>query len=151
MELSQFLNQARRQAYADEEQNGAVLRDDGSKELCFSLDSFLYRDRWMGINPFMGEELVWQAGILVWGMNYFGKVLDETVPASQVDRFLEQVLRQALTDGPCRGPEYFRAGAFTYVDKCHGGLEDFTGEELIYFRDQQVYTLVYHGGSLSAG
>jgi hypothetical protein len=151
MELSRFLNQARLHTYAGGGENGAILWVDGSRELRFALDRFLYRDVYIGYNPFMGEELVWEAGFLRWGMNYFGKVLEETVPASQVYNFLQQALRQAPPDGPCRGPEFFRAGSFTYVDKCHGELDDFTGEEVIYFREQQVYSLIYHGGRLSAG
>ncbi|MDD1679308.1 MAG: DUF5680 domain-containing protein [Methanomicrobiales archaeon] len=150
MELSQFLIQAKQNIYASKEESGVTFLDDGTKETIYTGDRFHYRDRSFGFNPFIGEQLVWEAGRLIWGMNYFGKAIEEMVPASQVYTFLQQALYMARPDRPYRGPEYFRAGPFSYVDKSHGVLDDFTGEEVIYFRDQQVYHLVYHGGRIDA-
>ncbi len=149
MELSQFLIQAKLHTCANQVERGVTFLEDGSKELEYTHDLFRYRDRSYGFNPFLGEELVWEAGSLIWGMNYFGKVIEEIVPVSQVYSFLQQALCMARPDRPYRGPEYFRAGLFTYVDKSHGVLDAFTGEEVIYFRDQQVYHLVYHGGMIA--
>jgi hypothetical protein len=148
MDISQFLVEVRLNVYTGEGDEEGVILEDGCRELAYSLNEFSYRDRSMGFNPFIGEELVWQAGRLYWGMNYFGKVISENVPSSQVLNFLKQAIRQVHSRRPFRGPDYFRAGSFTYVDTSHRVLDSFTGEEVIYFRDQQVYRLVYHGGRL---
>jgi hypothetical protein len=149
MELSHFLIQAKLSTYANEA--GAIenVLEDGFKELEYTEEQYRYRDRYFGSNPFIGEELVWENGRLVWGMNYFGKALEDAIPVSQVYSFLKQALRLAHPDRPFRGPDYFRAGSFTYVDKSNGTVDAFTGEEMIYFRDQQVYCLVYHGGRIA--
>ncbi len=149
MELSRFLIQAKLQSCADQTVSGVTIFEDTRKEMEYTFDRFRYLDRWLGFNPFLGEELVWETGRLVWGMNYYGKALEELVPASQVFSFLKQALGMVRPDRPYRGLEYFRAGPFTYVDKSHGVLDAFTGEEVIYYRDQQVYHLVYHGGRIA--
>ena len=148
MELNNFLVQAKLNTYASGDGNAEILLEDGSKELIYVLGQLRYRDRYFGANPFIGEELVWEADRLIWGMNYFGQTIEEIVPASQVYNFLQQALRQVRPERPFRGPEFFRAGPYTYVDKSHGVLDAFNGEEVIYFRDQEVYHLVYHGGRM---
>jgi hypothetical protein len=149
MELTKFLIEAKLHTYASTRESVENLLEDGSKELTFIQGQLRYRDRFFGVNPLIGEELVWEAGRLIWGMNYFGNALEETVPASQIYNFLQQALRMIRPERPFRGPEFFRAGPFTYVDKSHGVLDAFSGEEVIYFRDQQVYHLVYHGGRMA--
>ena len=148
MELNNFLVQAKLNTYASGDGNAEILLEDGSKELIYVLGQLRYRDRYFGANPFIGEELVWEADRLIWGMNYFGQTIEEIVPASQVYNFLQQALRQVRPERPFRGPEFLRAGSFTYIDKSLGDLDAFNGEEVIYFRDQEVYHLVYHGGRM---
>jgi hypothetical protein len=149
MELNQFLIHAKLHTYASMGEETQNLLEDGSRELVFIQGQFRYRDRYSGLNPFIGEELVWEDGRLIWGMNYYGKALEEFVPASQIYSFLRQAILMVRPERPYRGPEFFRAGHFTYVDKSQGELDNFTGEEIIFFRDQQVYHLVYHGGGLT--
>jgi hypothetical protein len=146
MELSQFLIQAKLHTYASAREGADNLGEGGSYELAYILDHLCYRHRYFGFNPFIGEELIWQDERLIWGMNYYGKVTQETIPPSQVYSFLRQALHLVRADRPFRGPDYFRAGSFTYVDKSNGVLDAFTGDETIYYRDQQVYHLDYHGG-----
>jgi hypothetical protein len=150
MELSQFIIEAKLRTCAGQIESGVALLEESSKEMVYTRDQFRYQNRYYGYNPLIGEELVWELGRLIWGMNYFGKTDEEIVPASQVYSFLQQALCMVRPDRPYRGPEFFRAGPFTYVDKSQGGLDAFRGEEVIYFRDHQVYHLVYHGGRIAA-
>jgi hypothetical protein len=146
MELSQFLIQAKLHTYARPREGADNPGEDGSYELAYIQENLCYRSRYFGFNPFIGGELVWQDERLIWGMNYYGNVAQETVPPTQVYSFLRQALRLVRADRPFRGPDYFRAGSFTYVDRSYGVLDAFTGDETIYYRDQPVYHLVYHGG-----
>jgi len=59
-ELCRFLVKAKINTYASARE-GAILRD-GSKELVFSEGKWLYRDRYFGFNPFIGEETVFYQG-----------------------------------------------------------------------------------------
>jgi hypothetical protein len=150
MELSQFLIQAKQSIYAGASRREEGASEGGGQELEYIQDEFHYLERNAGINPFAGEVLVWKDERLYWAMNYYGNADDQVVPVAQIYRFLQQALLLARPDSPYRGPEYFRAGSFTYIDKNQGTLEAFTGEEFIYFRDQQVYHLIYHGGRIAA-
>ncbi len=146
MQLRQFLIQAKQNTVIIE--NLRTRLEDGSIEQVYTEERFRYRSRSYGVNPFIGEELVWEDGILTWGMNYYGSVQEELIPPSQVFNFLSQAQQMARPERPYRGPEFFRAGQFTYIDKSQGDLDGFSGEEIIYFRDQQVYRLIYHGGKI---
>ncbi len=150
MNLNQFLIQAKLHTCVRISEGSESVQEDGRHELGYNQDEFRYRDYSSGINPFIGEVQVWQADRLVWAMNYYGKADGDIVPVNQINRFLQQALPLARPNRPFRGPDFFRAGPFTYIDKSEGRLEAFTGEEVIYFRDQQVYHLIYHGGRIAS-
>jgi hypothetical protein len=145
MELVQFLIKAKNGAYASGAGGESIL-EDGCKELTYQAHDFQYRDRYFGFNPFVGEEVVWQAGELVWAMNYYGLVLSEVVPANEIYTFLQKAMRQVSEERPFRGPRSLKEADFEYQDESQGSLVLFTGTERIYYRHQEVYRLNYHGG-----
>ena len=148
MELKQFLIKAKLNSYSSGRE-GMKLTD-GSKELTFEAHGFTYRDRYIGENPFIGEEVVWQADRVIWGMNFYGRVLNEIVPAAQIYTFLQKAMRQVKEDRPFRGPDTFKEQDFEYRDESQGSIEEFMGVERIFYKGEEVYRLDYHGGSVKA-
>jgi len=95
----------------------------------------------------MGEEIVYEAGKPVWGMNYYGHVLDKDIPTNDAYAILRPALMQEYDDIlPVRGPKEYVEGNSRYTNQAEGTLERFTGEERIYVSDELVYICSYHGG-----
>ncbi len=145
-QLSKFLARAKINTYASSGEGGEKILPDGSKEFEFEEKEFKYRDRYFGFNPFIGEEIVWQNGKIIWGMNYYGKIISETIPAKQIYQFLQEALKKITEDRPFRGSNNFRHGDFEYFNEAEGTLENFKGEEEIFYKKQIVYKLNYNGG-----
>jgi len=152
MSLREFLVKAKAKTYASEgERNGRQL-EDGGTELTFRDAKYVYRDRYYGVNPFAGEEIVWQDGRTVWAMNYHGGVTDDAILPADVYLFLRSALRNVEAARPFRGgPREFSDGLYTYRDQNTGDLDRFSGREAISFQGREVYSLHYHGGSLASG
>ena len=145
-QLSKFLVKAKTNTYASGGEGGEKILSDGSKEFNFKEKEFKYRDRYFGFNPFIGEEIVWQNEKVIWGMNYYGEIIAEIIPAKNIYQFLREALRKIPDDKPFRGPDNFKKSDFKYINKIEGTLGKFTGEEIIFYKKQPVYKLNYHGG-----
>lgn len=148
MELVDFLITAKLHGYASVGEKDETRLEDGGKRLRYRAGEYLYQDTYYGNDPFIGEEMVWKNGVAIWAMNFYGLVLDPTVPAGEVYHFLQQAMRQVKAERPFRGPESFRDGDWAYRDASQGSLERFSGEENIFFQGRLVYRLLYHGGRL---
>lgn len=143
-ELRNFLVKSKTSTYANGKE-GTVL-EDGSKELVFEEKDFRYRDRYSGFNPFIGEEIVFRKGRLLWGMNYYGVVSSRTVSPKKVYDFLQEALRRMDEKRPFRGPENYVHGQFSYVNWVEGTITRFRGKEKILYKGTEIYELFYHGG-----
>ncbi len=93
-QLSKFLVKAKISTYASSGEGGEKILEDGSKEFEFKEGEFRYKDRYFGYNPFIGEEIVWQNEKVVWGMNYYGKVVSKIISPKQIYQFLQGTLRK---------------------------------------------------------
>ncbi|MBY9004255.1 MAG: hypothetical protein KGD73_09815 [Candidatus Lokiarchaeota archaeon] len=149
MELSNFLVKAKINTYANIGERGEKILQDGCKELEYSERNFQYSDRYYGFNPFIGEEVIFDNGEFIWGMNYYGGVSGDQISAIDVYRFLQKAMRLVREDRPYRGPSNYTEGNFEYVDKSEGNLDSFYGFETIFFKGKEVYKLHYHGGMIS--
>lgn len=145
-QLSKFLVKAKINTYASNVEKKEKILADGSKELIFQEKEFRYRDRYFGFNPFIGQEIVFHNEKTVWGMNYYGKVVSEIVPAKKIYQFLQEALRKVTEDKPFRGQDSFRKNDFEYVNNVNGKIKGFEGYETIFYKKELVYKLNYHGG-----
>ncbi|MDD5696847.1 MAG: DUF5680 domain-containing protein [Candidatus Pacebacteria bacterium] len=145
-QLSKFLVRAKINTYASSGEGGEKNLPDGSKELEFKEGEFKYQDRYFGFNPFIGEEIVFHNKKFVWGMNYRGKVISQIVSPKKIYQFLRDALKNITEDKPFRGPDRFEKGNFKYFNKTRGTIENFDGEERVFYKRKIVYKLVYHGG-----
>ncbi len=149
VELSKFLVKAKISTYASQGEQDEQILDDECKQLSFSDEDFTYRDRYYGFNPFIGEEIVWRNKKIIWGMNYFGKIVSKVIPEKQVYKFLQTAMRQVMEDRPFRGPSRFKQGDLEYLDKSEGDINQFKGTERILYQGKEIYKLEYHGGLMN--
>jgi len=144
--LTTFLIKAKMNTYALGGEGGEKIFPDGNKEFEFKEEEFKYRDRYFGFNPFLGEEVVFQNGKIIWGMNYYGRVISKDIPPKEIYQLLKEALRKVPKSKPFRGPESFKKYSFQYLNKAKGTIKEFSGKEKIFYQRKLVYTLIYHGG-----
>ena len=148
MTLAQFLVKAKKKTYASEGEGGEKIKEDGCKELMFEKDNFKYRDRYYGVNPFIGEEVVFRNDKAVWVMNYCGAVISSDVNVKNIYTFLKKAMSQIKESRPFRGPAEYIDGDYKYIDSSDGDINNFTGTEEISYQGEKVYKLSYHGCSI---
>ena len=143
-EILDFIVEAKKNTYACADSFNAArvassrLR---SKDLAYEAGDFKYWDTYVGGSYFSGTEVVWHKEVPVWSMNYAGRLL-----SGQLDNFLMDALAQVNVEMPYRGPVFYRDGKYTYVNSVSGKLDWFQGAEKIYYDDEMIYELFYHGG-----
>lgn len=145
MELEDFLVEAKKATYGSDETKPVQL-DDGSKEYLYERDEYVYRDRYFGSNPFVGEEVVYWKGEPIWSMNYYGKATSRD--PDEVFGFLTKALGAVERKKPYRGPEKLRDGLWDYHFMSRGNVFSFWGEEEIFYDGIKVYWLRFHGGEI---
>ncbi len=149
MKLTEFIIKAKKNTYASDGEGGEKSLGDNSKEFLFKNKSFLYRDRYFNSKgKFIGEEIVFKSKKPIWGMNYYGKILVNSISNKKVYSFLKKAILKVEKDRPFRGPRKFLEGNFLYFDKSIGTYENFYGKEEIYLNRKKIYELKYHGGIL---
>ena len=146
MELNEFLVKAKINTYAKSGEGGENKLEDGGLELNFEEGILKYRDRYFGFDPFVGEEIVWQNDKVIWGMNYYGKILSESVDVKKFLEFLKRSLLKVEKFSPFRGPKILDEGDFIYSSSYNGTIENFHGEEIVFYNNNMVYRLLFHGG-----
>ena len=130
----QFLIEAKKQTYANEQGKKCNSTRNGSHDYEYSCEGFTYHDTYFGGVDFMGEEIVYLKDTPIWGMNYYGITLDPTLSEEAIDKALRPALMQVGKDNilPVRGPKEFINGEYKYTFEVTGELNWFEGEEIIY-------------------
>ena len=150
--FTNFLIQAKCHTYASQGDEATVTPLlPGSKQLEFRDDLLLYRDIYVGMSYFVGQEIVYYEDQPVWSMSYAGGVTSmvrNLHEISSIYAFLRVALRQVSVPYPYRGPQSVHEGPYLYTNQSQGALNNFWGQEVITRDDQQVYALHYHGGVL---
>ena len=147
--LKEFLIKAKKQTYANENIEKQKSSRNGSHDYEYSSNNFTYHDTYFGGINFMGEEVVYEENDTpIWGMNYYGITLDQTLSEEAVDKALRPALMQVGSDDtiPVRGPQEYINGDYKYIFNVSGNLDYFEGEETIYKNGKKVYILKCHGG-----
>lgn len=145
IKLKQFLVNAKKNTYASGGENQAKASSDSAKEYIFEENSFKYIDRYKGHEKFEGREEVLENNEMIWEMYYNGSILSNQISANDVYSFLRKALKQISKDQPFRGPAELIDGEYRYVNNTEGDIEEFSGEEQIFCKDELVYKLIYNG------
>lgn len=146
MELNEFLVRAKINTYASSSEGREQNLEDSGKELVYEENGWKYRDRYFGFNTFIGEEIIWKNGKMMWGMNYYGQILSKAVGVEEIYEFLKKALLRVDESMPFRGPKALDVGNFSYRNSNSGSVEEFHGVEMILYQGKRVYELQYHGG-----
>ena len=145
-ELIDFVLQAKQATYVGGGKRLLPYRL-GSHDLQFQRGDWTYHDSYLGENDFMGEEIVYHKGSVVWGMNYFGRIIEpQKITSAQAGDVIKQSLTQMYKTGRFLGGFIYTVNEFTYKDMNDGDPLYFTGRETIEVNEQIVYALDYHGG-----
>ncbi|NCT54947.1 hypothetical protein GW758_03270 [Candidatus Falkowbacteria bacterium] len=145
-DFKRFLIKAKKNTYALSGERGENTLADGARELSYKFENFYYRDRYYGSNPFAGEEVVFLNNKSFWVMNYSGRCLKAVISKNEIYNFLKKCLRKANANNPFRGPSEYQSGDYIYRNKTKGDIDNFYGEEFIYYKNKRIYELMYHGG-----
>lgn len=149
IDLHNFLIEAKKETYANENVEKVKSTRRGSRDYEYIKDNWTYHDTYFGGTDFQGQEVVYrQDDTPIWGMIYYGKTLDESLNEEAMDKALRPALMQVGQDDviPVRGPKEFENQGYQYTFKVTGDLTSFEGEETIEKEGNKVYTLKCHGG-----
>lgn len=146
-ELDAFLRLANANTYANDQVQQVHPLRPGSKDYHFVKGDLTFHDTYFGTTRFIGEEVVYQKGVAVWGMNYRGYTIDETMGEGLYDTILRPALMAGSGDTiPVRGPREFIQGEWKYTFSVEGTLINFIGIEEIARNNIAVCRLHCHGG-----
>lgn len=148
-ELTDFLNAANKGTYDNKDAAKSPSLRPSSEDYHFEQGDLIYHDTYFGARDFIGEEIVYKSEKPIWGMNYYGHVLNATISTENAYAILRPALMQEYSDIlPVRGPKEFVLGKSRYTNKVDGTIDRFSGEENIYLNEELIYRCWYHGGSI---
>lgn len=149
-----FLIKAKKSTYAnstiEKVKPSRIGSSDYQYEEIVNNKKYTYHDTYFGGTKFMGEEVVYcDSNKPVWGMNYYGVTIDDTLGEEAMDMALRPALMKVGEDKdviPVRGSSKFINNGYTYTFKVTGTIENFDGIEQIYKEDNLIYELHCSGG-----
>lgn len=150
-DLYNFLIEAKKQTYANENVKKAQSSRASSFDYEYKNNKMKYHDTYFGGTRFMGEEIVYNSlNEPIWGMNYYGVTLNETLSEDAMDNALRPALMQVGKDNilPVRGPKEYINNGYKYTFKINGDLDYFEGVETIFKDEEKIYVLKCHGGTI---
>lgn len=146
-EIEQFLSDANKSTYANKDAPKVSPTRLKSEDYQFEKDNLIYHDTYFGGRDFIGGEVIYKNEFPVWGMNYYGYILNKSVNEKDVYDFLRNALMEDYGDVlSVRGPKEFAEGDKKYLNEPIGEIGRFTGKEEIWFDSEVVYRADYHGG-----
>ena len=144
-ELKKFIAEARKNTYAGDGVPVDNPRLISSKQLEYQKSDYFYRDIYFtGGKNFIGQEMVYQNNLPIWGMVYLG-----LIEPKEASRFLKNSLLALSEECRFGGKCQFKDDEFRYEDKGTGETTKFEGEERIFMKEKEVYNLKYLGGLIS--
>lgn len=142
-QLKQFLIKAKNAGYAAGGESVSNKEEDGSNSTRFEEGNLKFHDNWFGGEPFGGREILFYQGKPYWMMVYYGSDNQSAVGTIPV---LLKALSNPPAELPVRGPKLLKDGEYRYENNWSGGIEKFSGKEVIYYQGKQVYKANYIGG-----
>lgn len=142
--IKNFLIKSNRNGYG----NSSIVptnEDDGSHTIIFNDGDLSFHDNYFGGEPYGGREVISYQNKPVWIMVYYGWVNDMSM-ISDIYTFLKEALLNFTEDMPYRGPSLFEKDGWKYVNEVHGEFSIFSGEEIIYYKDEELFRTKYQGG-----
>lgn len=136
-----FLLRAKRATYAGGGPQTQPSRP-ASHDLAYAEGDMGYVDSYVGGARFAGEEVIYEAGMPLWAMNYVGRVLSDGFD----DHFFKSALLLGTPEAPWRGPQDYTQGPLCYRCNVKGDVDWYYGYETIERDGVLVYECAFHGG-----
>eukprot|EP00389_Voromonas_pontica_P001984 GDKH01002960.1.p2 GENE.GDKH01002960.1~~GDKH01002960.1.p2 ORF type:complete len:173 (-),score=63.91 GDKH01002960.1:487-1005(-) len=119
----------------------------GAHELQFAEGEWAYHDSYFGGADFLGQEVVYLQRTPVWGMNYYGRLLQpERIGPDAIGQMIMRSLTRLYQENRFLGGFEHVSGDLRYTDENEGDVRAFLGVERITLAGALVYRLHYHGG-----
>ncbi len=145
-ELERFVVAAKAATYAGDGAAAPPCRR-GSHDLAYTVGGLSYLDSYFGGSDFVGQEIVWNGGDPVWGMNYHGVILARgRIDAARAGAVVKEALSALYREQRFLGGFRHETAFGVYTDTNEGDVKRFDGEEWIEQDGVRVYELRYHGG-----
>lgn len=148
--LYTFIAKALRETYAKLGVEEVKTNPDGFKELHYREGDLSYKDSYCGFFRSRGFEVVKYKNLPIWMCSYGGGMVEKNLDlAIGTFQFLKKVFL-ADTQGlqSFRGPKSFSLNDWKYNYTQKGGLEEFFGDEKIYFKDKIIFYHKIIGGKI---
>lgn len=143
--LKQFLIDSNNAGYATGEEKKWIKESDDSTTIPFEKDLWRSHDNFFGGEPYGGRVIVSYDGKPYWIMVYYGWVIAD-VDTNPVYDVLRGALMEMPKDYPYRGPREYKKGEYIYTNTWEGGVERYSGEEIIRQNGKMIYKANYMGG-----
>lgn len=144
--LGEFLVQANRAGYAAGEDRSWIKEGDSSTSIRFESGDWRMHDNFFGGEPYGGRILVFRKEKPVWMTAYYGWVEADAGNPDSIYAVLRKALMQMPEAFPVRGPEHMKWDDYSYSFVHEGGLDRFSGEEVIFRGGGRVYAATFIGG-----
>jgi len=145
-ELLNFIAYAKKKGYADPNSIWKKTKG-GGKTLTIKKGDFSYLDTYFGSQIDGGQERILYNGKVIWVMSYRGGVCKgKEKLGGEAFVFLKKCISKIPKNFPARGPKKFKQGKWLYENKWVGNIENFVGEEDIYFDGEKICFRNYLGG-----
>jgi hypothetical protein len=147
--LIEFIIEAKKSSYATQGDTQSVTPLlPGTKQLEYSSGNYFYRDIYVGMLNFAGQEIVCLKEKPIWSMSYAGGLLPAADKSEVMNIYsaLREALRLVSIENPFRGPKEYSNAPYSYTNITNGTLNKFNGHEVISSGQCNVYELFYSGG-----
>lgn len=144
-QIKYFLTRANLAGYGNEKAE-IIDEPNRSHTIKYAEKDWTFHDNYFGGEPYGGREVIFYQERPVWIMVYYGAILDKNLNSSEIYSFLRKALMAFPKDMPMRGPEKLLGRDWSYKNEVKGDFESFSGEEIICFKDEIVYSAKYQGG-----
>jgi hypothetical protein len=145
-QLCEFLVKAKKSGYASGNKTQKIKGKDNSKTTIFKSGNWLYHDNYFGGEPYGGREVVFIKNKPIYIMVYYGLVYKSFKDFKKIYKFLQEALTLIPKDKPFRGPKKYTNDDLAYSNNFIGKIENFSGQEKIYFKGKEIYKANYLGG-----
>lgn len=146
-ETIDFIHRAKKATFASKTAKPVKTKDNGL-EYTYEERPLLYKDKYLGYFTDTGQEVVWYNGTPIWSMSYRGGMLFHEDLSSRCFSFLKRCLQKFPEDFPVRGPKNYEERGFKYKNEWKGDINSFSGEEKIFWKEEQIYFRNYLGGTI---
>lgn len=144
--LRKFLIKAKKATYASGDVSKEIKEKDKSRTLIFKQDDFRYHDNFFGGEPYGGREVVFFQDQPIYMMVYYGYVHENVQDFKDIYKVLRVALLFIPEENPYRGPKEYIDGDYVYTNNFSGEVDNFSGEETITFKGEEIYRAKYIGG-----